>query len=624
MTEPGQPVILVLSERGLEVARHIAAVLGSAEISGREGRVAGADSTFPETIAELRSHFSAGRPIIALCAAGIVVRALGSLLTDKQSEPPVIVVAEDGSAVIPLLGGHHGSNELAMLIASALSVEASITTAGDLAFGLALDAPPVGYVLANPGAAKSFMAELLTGKAVSLEGEAPWLRDSGLPFDPNAVLSIVVSEKASQGAPHCLHYYPKTLAIGVGCERGAEPGEVIKLAEDAILEAGLAREAVGGVFSIDLKSDEGAVLALADHFAVPARFFDAAKLEQEASRLETPSEVVFREVGCHGVSEGAALAAVGRSGHLVLPKRKSGRATLAIARAKEPLAPKTIGRARGSLAVVGIGPGDPLWRAPEVDEVVAQAGDLVGYSLYLDLLGSLADGKVRHDFALGEEEERVRHALGLAAEGRDVALVCSGDPGIYAMASLVFELLERSGRSDWQRLAIKIVPGISALQAAAARIGAPLGHDFCAISLSDLLTPWPVIERRLEAAAVGDFVVALYNPVSNRRREQFVRAVEILRAHRLEDTPVVIGRKLGRDGENIEVMELGSVTPDHVDMLSVVLIGSSESRRVPRGDGGCWVYTPRGYAAKAGGMAGEEEKARETEKAHETEKEGAA
>jgi cobalt-precorrin 5A hydrolase/precorrin-3B C17-methyltransferase len=184
-----------------------------------------------------------------------------------------------------------------------------------------------------------------------------------------------------------------------------------------------------------------------------------------------------------------------------------------------------------------------------------------------------------------------------------VALVCSGDPGIYAMATLVFELLERGGRADWGRVGVTVMPGVSALQAAAARAGAPIGHDFCTISLSDLLTPWEAIQRRLKAAAEGDFVIAFYNPVSRRRTRQLAEAVEILRQHRPDDTPVVLARNLGRDGETVTVVDLAELTPDRVDMLTVVLVGSSETRRVDRspggGGGGVWVYTPRGYAGKA-------------------------
>jgi cobalt-precorrin 5A hydrolase/precorrin-3B C17-methyltransferase len=366
-----------------------------------------------------------------------------------------------------------------------------------------------------------------------------------------------------------------------------------------LAKAGLSPLAVAAVFSIDVKADEAAVLTLAESLGVPARFFDPATLEAETPRLATPSDLVFREVGCHGVAEGAALAAAGPGGTLVVAKTKSARATCAVARAPAVLDAAVTGRGRGTLAVIGTGPGDAVWRTPEVEAAVRRASDLIGYGLYLDLLGPLAAGKARHGYELGEEETRVRVALDLAAQGRDVALVCSGDPGIYAMATLVFELLERGGRADWQRVGVTVMPGVSALQAAAARAGAPLGHDFCTISLSDLLTPWEAIERRVKAAAEGDFVIAFYNPVSKRRTRQLAEAVAILRQHRPDDTPVVLARNIGRPGETVSVVDLAALTPDLVDMLTVVLVGSSETRRVARTDGGTWVYTPRGYAGKA-------------------------
>ena len=598
------PVFVALTARGAELARRLAAEIPGAELHGRDGRVEHADRLFASTGEHLRELFAEKRSIVGVCAAGVLIRALAPCLSDKREDPPVLALAEDGSTVVPLLGGHRGANALARRIAEILGIAPAITTAGDLAFGVALDEPPPGWRLANPEHAKDFTAALLAGARVRLEGRAPWLKDSALPFAEDGELTIVVSEQVSEQGPNRLVYHPATLALGVGCERGASDEEVIALARETLATAELAEPAVAAVVSLDLKADEAAVHALADELGVPARFFPAARLERETPRLATPSELVFREVGCHGVAEGAALAAAGPEGELLVPKRKSARATCAIARTSAPIEAYTLGQGRGHLAVVGLGPGDPAWRAPEAEATIRAAEDLVGYTLYLDLLGPLAAGKARHAYPLGAEEQRVRAALELAAQGRRVALVCSGDPGIYAMASLVFELLEREARADWRRVEIAVVPGISALQAAAARAGAPLGHDFCAVSLSDLLTPWAVIERRLRAAAEGDFVVALYNPVSRRRTNQLGRAREILRQHRSGETPVVVARNLGRPGEALEVLELESLDANKLDMLSLVLIGSRETRRVARGDGsdgGVWVYTPRGYAAKTAG-----------------------
>ena len=245
----------------------------------------------------------------------------------------------------------------------------------------------------------------------------------------------------------------------------------------------------------------------------------------------------------------------------------------------------------------GIGPGQIGWRSPEATALIGRATDIVGYQMYLDLLGSLIDGKDCHHSDLGAEEARARHALELAATGKDVALIGSGDAGIYALATLVFELLDREDRADWNRVAVQVSPGISALQAAASRIGAPLGHDFCAISLSDLLTPREDILRRLKAAGEGDFVIAFYNPVSKRRRDLLAVARDILIEHRPADTPVVLGRQLGRPDEEITVVPLSKLEVDMVDMLTTVLVGSSNSRHITRGENE-WVYTPRGYAKK--------------------------
>ena len=284
---------------------------------------------------------------------------------------------------------------------------------------------------------------------------------------------------------------------------------------------------------------------------------------------------------------------------------KSKRATMAVGSSENPILADQLGRPRGHLSVVGIGPGSEGWRSPEVTQLVWQATDLVGYSLYLDLLGDLVGDRQRHDFDLGKEEDRVRHAMELAGEGKNVALVCSGDAGIYAMATLVYELLDTGGLSDAaQRIAIQVSPGISALQAAAARAGAPLGHDFCTISLSDLLTPWESIQMRVNAAAQGDFVIAFYNPVSKRRRTQLAYAKDVLLEHRPADTPVILATNLGRDGELIRVVPLAQLNIDDVDMLTVVIVGSSQSQTVATGDGKTWVYTPRGYAAKEGTLIG--------------------
>lgn len=600
MTLP--PAIIVLGPSGLATAQRLKAGLDLSEIHGDKTRVPDANVTFSGVSNHLAGLFRAGRPIVGICASGILIRALSALLADKREEPPVVAVAEDGSAVVPLLGGHHGANALAREIAGCLGVSPAITTAGDLRFGVALDAPPQGWVLTNPEHAKDVMAAFLAGAHARVAGDAPWLEAADLPLADDGKIELVVTPYRQDGAANRLVYHPRSLALGVGCERGCEAEELIKLVAQTLAHHNLAPGAVGLVASLDLKADEAAVHALGRHLGVPVRFFSSEALNKETTRLKNPSEIVHQEVGCPGVAEGAALACVGPEGELVVEKTKSARATCALALAHTPLDAASTGRARGALAVVGIGPGGAAWRSAEAVSLLTGATDWVGYGLYLDLVADLAGEQHEHRFDLGEEEVRARHALELAGEGRDVALICSGDAGIYAMASLVFELLDTgcSGAPVSEaasRVEVAVAPGISALQAAAARAGAPLGHDFCAISLSDLLTPWEAIEQRLKAAADGDFVVALYNPKSRRRTDQLGQAIAILRERRPDTTPVIIAASLGRAEETITTVTLAEFDPEQVDMLSIVIVGSSATRRIGAKQT-TRVYTPRGYEAK--------------------------
>lgn len=665
----GAVAIVVLTGRGLATARRIGACLGEARIHGYAPRVPDADIRFEDAGAELRRLFAEGVDVVGVCAAGILIRTLAPALADKHEEPAVVAVAEDGGAVVPLLGGHRGANALARRLGDALGVPAAVTTASETRWQVALDDPPPGWVLANPHHCKPFTARLLAGEPCRLEGEAEWLRRSGVEFQADAArlhrdrrhrprgsgaelqvgaaLTVRVTDAPDPGDEDTLVFHRRRFALGVGCERGVAADELRDLVERTLADAGLSARALAGVFSVDLKMDEPAVHALAQALGLPARFFAPPALEALTPRLANPSATVFREVGCHGVSEAAALAAAGAEGTLRVPKTRSKRATCAIGEAPSPIDAARLGQARGVLTVVGLGPGTPAWRTPAADRAVAAATHLVGYRGYLDLLPAgghrvrpahapgeeaervdrtlaaggdqvrnacvsgeeaarvdralPAGGQVRHAYALGEETERVDRALALAAGGHRVALICSGDPGVYAMAALVFERLEMKtpAHPDWRRSEIVVLPGVSAMHGAAALAGAPLGHDFCAVSLSDLLTPWAVVERRLEAAAAGDFVVALYNPASNRRRRGLARAVEILAARRPAATPVVIARSIGREGQKVTVTSLQDLDQSSIDMMTLLIVGSTATRAV-----GGQVYTPRGYGRKDGPETG--------------------
>jgi cobalt-precorrin 5A hydrolase/precorrin-3B C17-methyltransferase len=595
-----QPAVVILNASALPLAEKIAALLGG-KVHGPETSAAAiVFGRFPEHLTAL---FIAGHPIVAVCASGILVRILGKKLGSKTTEPPVIAVSENGASIVPVLGGHNGANRLATEIAALTRGTPAITTASDTAFGVSLDDPPAGYTLANREHIKPFVTAMLAGVEVMQEGNNRWLAEDlspapcgegpGVGFAPPYRLTLTTTTTAISGAPTNLVYHPHTLTLGVGCERDTSSDELITHVEATLAAYNLSAHAIAGIFSLDLKADETAIHALARHLQRPARFFTAAELNAEASRLANPSETVRTEVGCPGVAEGAALAAAGPEATLIVEKTRSLRTTCAIAEALAPIT-TLMGRPQGRLFVVGLGPGTPDWRSPAATRALETATDWVGYDLYLDLAADLLDSQTEHRFPLGDEDPRVRHAIALAADGKDVALICSGDAGIYAMAALVYEVLDFAP----QRIAVDIIPGISAFQAAAARAGALIGHDFCCISLSDLLTPWEIIEKRLHAAAEGDFVTAFYNPRSKRRTTQLERAVEIFSPHRTPDTPVVIASNLGRPDEAVKIVPLPNFNPADVDMLTLVMIGSSQSRTLTRGDGNTYAYTPRGYAKK--------------------------
>ena len=595
---PAKPVVLFLTSSGETIARRAASALG-AQLHGRSGT--DLDAEIEEVASHLCSLFAAGHPIIGVCASGILIRALAPLIGSKHEDPPVVALAEDGSSAIPLLGGHHGANDISRQLAAKLGAHAALTTAGEVRLGVALDMPPNGWRLENPSDAKPAMAALLSGATASQSGMADWLT----PLARHVTLS-----DQTRNSPVVLHventepliYRRQSYALGVGCARHCPPDEMIALVRKTLAENGVSIFELASIHSVDLKADEAAVHALAADFGVPAAFFPVDTLEAITPRLANPSEVVFAEIGCHGVAEAAALAAAGRDATLAIEKHKSANATCALARLTS-LAERAT--PRGRLSVVGIGPGAADLRTPQASRLISEAEELVGYSLYIDLIGPLAKGKPRKDFPLGGEEDRCRYALERAGEGRNVVLVCSGDAGIYAMGSLVMELLHRDENEGGvspkaRRVEVVNAPGVSAFQLASARAGALIGHDFCAISLSDLLTPREQIIKRLHAAAEGDFVIAFYNPVSKRRRTLLAEARDILLKHRPAETPVLLASNLGRPQEKLTPRTLATLEVDEVDMLTTVMIGSSQSKPFQTGDmnagaQGTLIYTPRGY-----------------------------
>ncbi|TAE53481.1 MAG: precorrin-3B C(17)-methyltransferase [Nostocales cyanobacterium] len=570
-----KPAIFILSQNSINVAKKIIKIFPEAKLYGLADRTDDVDVSFTNFGDTLRELFTAGTPIIGICAAGILIRTLAPLITDKRQEPPVLAVAEDGSAVVPLLGGLSGVNELGRQIAEIFQIQAAITTTGDLRFHTALLSPPPGYYLANPDDGKKFIADLLAGAKVKLVGTAPWLNDSNLPIDDEGKLTITVTEKQVNYQPDCLVYHPQNLAIAITSPNSETVSHLNELLESLEISA----HSVAVILAPIYLANNPILENIARIFKVPIRFFAASQLTQFTTKgFSFHEAVVFAGTNSNGQSFCSPYSQI----------------TVSID--SQIIDPETTGQPQGKLAIIGTGPGAAKWMSPEVREILNHATDLVGYKTYINLIGNLADGKNIHESDNREEEARAKMALDLAAQGKYVAVVSSGDPGIYAMATAVFEVIDKDKNPEWQTIDIQVAPGISAMQATAAAIGAPLGHDFCVISLSDILKPWEIIAQRIENAAQGDFVIAFYNPVSKHRNWQLTEAKNILLKYRKPDTPVVLGWNIGRTGQAVKVINLEDLEAVEADMRTLIIVGSSQTRKIETSEKETRVYTPRRYS----------------------------
>lgn len=568
MTTP--PAIVILGAGALDTARRIQARYPGARVHGLASRV-DADEPFDELGAHLRELYARGLPIVALCAAGIVIRCLAPALADKGVEPPVLAVAEDGSAVVPLLGGLTGVNVIAREIAEWLGVAPAITTSGELRFGACVLNPPEGYALADLAQGKRFVSDLLAGASTRIDGAAPWLDDVALPRDDTAAHAIRVTPDAWRGTQDELVIHPRSVVVGVDAQT-VHADEALAARIEAALDAqGLARLALAAIVA-------------------PASAIGGTVLEEAAQTLGVP----LRFVDVDNEAQTDASTLLGRALRVAHTLRAASNG-LACAVASHPVDPATLGRARGRLTVLGLGPGGAAWLTPAARAALADATDILGYTTYVNMAGPFRADQRVHGTDNREEMQRARHAFELAAEGRRVAVVSSGDPGVFAMAAAVLEALDESRDPQWAAVDLRVEPGVSASLATAAQAGAPLGHDFCAISLSDNLKPWGVIETRLRHAAQADLVMAFYNPISRARPWQLDRALDVVRAHRAADTVVVLGRDIGRPGATLATTTLGALRSDQVDMRTMVIVGSSTTRRFAIDGGREWVYTPRWY-----------------------------
>ncbi|MEM9520625.1 MAG: precorrin-3B C(17)-methyltransferase [Actinomycetota bacterium] len=508
---------------------------------------------------------------VLVCATGIAVRVIAPLLGDKDAGPFVVAVDDAGTFAVPVCGGHRGANHLAEQISALTDAQPVITTATDRHEIVALDTMP-GITARGDTAAVT--RAMLDGEPVEIDNRLDWPLPEGLPTStPGADRRIIVTDLAHEPAAGEVVLHPPSLVLGVGASSNAAADAASSLIAVAVAEHGLAEASVAQVATIDRREADLVVTSL----GLPVVSFRNTDLAEVV--VPNPSEVVQAEVGTGSVAEAAALLAAGPGAELISEKRKGAEATLAIARRHRPL---------GEVRVIGLGPGHARHRTPEAVTAIRSADVVIGYNLYVDQCEELLSPRHRVIRSpIGAEVDRCTEAVELAAAGDTVALVCSGDSGIFAMATLVLEVAPRLGNPP-----VHIVSGVTASLAAASILGAPLAHDHALISLSDLMTPWPLIQKRVTAIAEADMAVAFYNPRSQRRTEQLVWARETLLAHRPATTPVGIVYNATRPTQTVTTTTLDDFDPAMVDMFSIVIVGSSTTEMLNGR-----MVTPRGYDA---------------------------
>lgn len=593
MTQDGEPIALVAATAA---GRIHAQVVASA---WPQARLVDAGSAAES----LRQAWQAGESIVAFLAAGAVVRIIAPLLTDKATDPAVVVVDDAARHAVALLGGHAaGANTLARRVAALLDARPVVTTATD-----ARDLPGLDTLgMPVEGGVSGVTRAILDGEPVRLQAQSTWPLPA-LPDNVSADLPgsyrLLVTDRLVPFDERTAVLRPPSLVVGVGASRGVAVEELQQLLERVLAEAQLSATSIGCLATVDVKADEAGILELARRLGVPLLTYPAEQLATVP--VPNPSEVVRTVVGTGSVAEAAALIRpVCLPGHLQAgppqagppqagppqagPPQAGGPATgeLLVAKTASAMATVAVARhaPRGRLAIVGLGPGARDLVTPRAVEELRRASVVVGLDQYVDQIRDLLrPGTTVVASGLGAEEARARAAVELASSGKAVALIGSGDAGVYAMAS---PALEYAGTD----IDVVGVPGVTAGLAAASLLGAPLGHDHVYLSLSDLHTPWEVISGRVAAAAAADLVVLFYNPRSRSRDWQLVAAMAELAVHRPADTPVGVVRHASRPEQSVQLHTVAGFDAADVDMYSLVVVGNSHTKVVAGR-----MVTPRGY-----------------------------
>ncbi len=520
--------------------------------------------------------------IISHLALGATTRILAPLLASKKTDPGVVVIDDAGRFVIPLVGGHGGgANELATRIAAGLGATAVLTTATDATGVPGLDTLGWRWTGDVAGVTRA----ILDGEPVAVRRSQLWplpplpatvtVLGTDDPEPTGLVARVLVTDQlTTQVDLPTVVLNPPSLVAGIGCNRGTSTTSLRRLLEQTLEQAGLALGSLAAITSVDAKADEAGLVQLAAELGVPLVTYPADQLA--TLDVPNPSDAPRAAVGTPSVAEASVLA---HGATLLVEKQRTPEATCAIGRIP----------ARGKLTVIGLGPGSRDLTTPRAQQAIRQASIVVGYRPYVAQVKDLLRPGVRiASTPMGKEEERTATAIQLAREGNNVALVCSGDPAIYAMASPTLE-------QGTDGIDVEIVPGVTASLAASAILGAPLGHDHATISLSDLHTDWDTILTRVRAAAEADLVTVLYNPRSRTRLHHLPDALAIFANHRPPGTPVAVVEEADRPDQKVTLATLADFDPDVVNMNSLVVVGSSTTRYLPAGTGRTAMVTPRDY-----------------------------
>jgi len=558
---------------------------------------------FSQTLKELIGEFFPRyKSLVLIMAAGIAVRLVAPRLENKHKDPGVVVVDEGGRFAVSLLSGHEGgANELARRVAKIIGAQPVITTAKEAKETISLDTlgQSFGWELEGGADLARVRAALINGEEVGIyqdAGERNWW-PKGMPSLINIhmftdledlrksscsgaliITDHTVGEKLDKPAVICR---PKSLVVGLGYHQGVSPSHLEEAMDQLLSEHGLSPNSIRNVATINVKQGEASLSHLAQAKNLNVEFFSAPALA-EVDFPSPPSPMAHKWVGTPSVCEAAALLSSGASS-LLVPKTKLEDITLAIARIP-------FDRTLGKLFLVGLGPGDLDYLTPRARKALSESEVILGYRIYIEPLGEIVRGKEVVSTEMGEEVKRAERAISLAGQGKTVSLVSGGDSGLYGMAGLVMEMLRFK---DEVRFSVEVIPGVPALCGVSSLLGAPLTSDFACISLSDRLTPWEDIERRLELSAQADMVIVLYNPRSHSRHHQLSRAQDILLKYHPGSTPVGIVDSAYRKGQRIAITDIDHMLDFDIGMSSTVMVGNSSTFTLDK-----WMITPRGYGKK--------------------------